>query len=187
MAPITSEATITPAPMQSNNSGMKKMGLTVLVLVALVAIAGGLYAQKGALLAMTGQTGAASAISAPSGFQAVFLTNGQVYFGEIKKEDGSYLTLNKVFYLQVKQPLQQADAKDAPASKPELNLVKLGTELHGPTDEMRVSRPQILFTETLKEDSQVVKGIGDYYTKNKELIFADTKRARQCYFLLSNF
>lgn len=98
-------------------------------------------------------------------YRAVFLTNGQVYFGKIASADKQFTTMNSVFYLQVKQPLQGEEAEVQP--KPELNLVKLGTELHGPTDAMMVNNDQILFIEDLRADSEVVKGIEDYYSKNK--------------------
>jgi hypothetical protein len=41
-------------------------------------------------------------------------------------------------------------------------LVKLGNELHGPVDEMHISKAQILFYEDLKTDGQVVKAIQAY-------------------------
>jgi hypothetical protein len=50
----------------------------------------------------------------------------------------------------------------APAANPEINLVKLGGELHGPTDEMRINRDQILLVEDLRTDSNLVKAIDNY-------------------------
>jgi len=38
-------------------------------------------------------------------------------------------------------------------------LVKLGKELHGPADDMEISRAQILFFENLKNDGEVAKAI----------------------------
>lgn len=100
------------------------------------------------------------------GYSAVFLTNGQVYFGKIKNEKGGYINLSNVFYLQVKQPLQGSEEQEKPA-QPELKLIKLGTELHGPTDGMKINRDQVIFTESLKNESEVIKGINEYYEKNK--------------------
>lgn len=90
----------------------------------------------------------------PSGWQAVFLTNGQVYFGHLENYNRRYLRLKDVYYLQAAQPLQQGRE-----SAQSLNLVKLGSELHGPEDAMFVPKDKILFWENLKGDSQVVKGI----------------------------
>ena len=41
----------------------------------------------------------------------------------------------------------------------QISLIKLGNELHGPTDEMRITRSHILFIEDLKNDSAVVLAI----------------------------
>jgi hypothetical protein len=90
-----------------------------------------------------------------SKYQAVFLSNGQVYFGKLYRERSQYPILREVYYLQVMQQLQPGT--ENPTAN--INLVKLGAELHGPTDEMRINRDHILFIEDLKDDSQVVQGI----------------------------
>lgn len=89
-----------------------------------------------------------------SKWQAVFLTNGQVYFGHLDNYNRKYLRLQNVYYLQAAQPLQQG--QQAPAN---LNLVKLGNELHGPEDTMFIPKDRVLFWENMKEDSQVAQGI----------------------------
>lgn len=89
-------------------------------------------------------------------YQAVFLTNNQVYFGKLSKSGSKYPVLRDIYYLRVTQALQPSN----PAQQ--INLVKLGGELHGPEDEMRINREQILFVEDLKADSQVVTAINDY-------------------------
>ncbi|MBI4281412.1 hypothetical protein HY625_01185 [Candidatus Uhrbacteria bacterium] len=96
-------------------------------------------------------------------YQAVFLANGQVYFGRAEHRTAPYVTLTDIYYLQSRQPLQEPGGKktDAPA-EPELTLVKLGDELHGPTDRMEINRDQILFIEDLRENGKVVQGIKQY-------------------------
>jgi hypothetical protein len=106
-----------------------------------------------------------------SGYQAVFLTNGQVYFGKLTRS-GSWMVLRDIYYLQVTQPLQPAPASpgseqpalpgDTRTAQPNIQLVKLGSELHGPQDEMYIPKDKILFWENLKDDSQVVKSINKY-------------------------
>ena len=104
-------------------------------------------------------------------YQAVFLTNGQVYFGKIGTREGSYLELFDIFYLQVKPVLQQGDNsnenKNAQDQKTELSLVKLGNELHGPLDRMMINRDQIVFVEDLKDDSKVTEAIHRYQQGQK--------------------
>lgn len=94
-----------------------------------------------------------------SAYQAVFLTNGQVYFGKLSNAGSDYVTLQDIYYLQVVQPPLQGQGADQSAQQPQISLVKLGNELHGPVDEMQISRTQVLFYENLKDDGQVVKAI----------------------------
>lgn len=105
--------------------------------------------------------------SEPS-YQAVFLANGQVYFGKLSEPNSQYVTLKDIYYLQVvQQQLQGQQYSQQTGQSPQVSLVKLGNELHGPEDEMKISRTQILFYEELKPDSQVVKAIKDYQSKTK--------------------
>ncbi len=102
----------------------------------------------------------------PSGYQAIFLSNGQVYFGKLAEANSSFATMTDVFYLQVVQPPLQGQQEQAPQAQqgqqPQISLVKLGNELHGPLDEMKINREHILFYENLKEDGQVVQAIKNY-------------------------
>lgn len=91
------------------------------------------------------------------GYQAVFLSNGQVYFGKIYGRENKFVTLTDVYYLQMKQQLQNQN-QDL-LNQPDLTLIKLGNELHGPTSAMQINSNQILFIEDLKSDSKVVQAI----------------------------
>lgn len=86
------------------------------------------------------------------GYQAIFLINGQVYFGkDVVRKDG-YTILKNVHYLQI-------EGNDSVDNKTKLNLIKLGTEIHGPTDTLYVNDKNILFYEDLRPDSNVIKSI----------------------------
>lgn len=91
--------------------------------------------------------------------QAVFLDNGQVYFGFIANEETKTVSLKDIYYLQVNQDLQDGKTKE---TNQNLSLVKLGNELHGPVDLMHINRDHILFVEDMKDDSQVNKAIADF-------------------------
>lgn len=100
-------------------------------------------------------------------FWAVFLTNGQTYFGKLDPDDlnGNYVELSNVYYLEkstaASTPTAGADSNTpAPAQAGGYNLIHLGNELHAPTDKMIINREQVLFVEQLKPESQVVKLIG---------------------------
>lgn len=133
---------------------LSKLLAISLILVALAVLVG--YAGK-AYGAMTADTAVKT-----KQFQAVFLTNGQVYFGKVSKIDDSYVKITDIYYLQVQQTVQPKDDKATDANNQQVSLAKLGGELHGPEDVMYVSRQQVLFWENLKTDGKVAKAISDY-------------------------
>jgi len=88
----------------------------------------------------------------PNAYQAVFLSNDQIYFGHLKREsrESEYLTLTDVYYVKI--------AEDSTGQ-----LVKLGQiEPHKPTNEMIINQEHILFWENLSPDSPVVRTIQGY-------------------------
>ncbi|HSW79386.1 MAG TPA: hypothetical protein VLG47_01280 [Candidatus Saccharimonadales bacterium] len=95
-------------------------------------------------------------------YQAVFInvngtTGGQVYFGHIKDITGSYIDLTNVFYIQ---------NQSGQSSNNSYTLVKLGCELHGPSDQMVINNSQVYFWENLKPSGQVAQKIADFYKQN---------------------
>lgn len=98
-------------------------------------------------------------------YQAVFLTNNQVYFGTLSDANSQYPVLKEVYYLQITQALQPKEQDAPPVNN--INLVKLGGEIHGPVDEMVINRDHILFYEDLKDDSQVVTAIKQFKESQK--------------------
>ncbi len=93
---------------------------------------------------------------ASSGYQAVFLTNKEVYFGKVAETSGDYVTLNDVHYLVSQTPA--ADQKQASPSA-NFSLLKLSDSSLKPEDTMIINRRQIVLIEDLKPDSNVVKTI----------------------------
>lgn len=152
-------------PPKQSTTGKRLALLVSVILVVLALLIGGLY------VASRGKTSTSSSATGTgveeAGYQAVFMTNGQVYFGHFSNIDGVYAELTDVYYLQVQQPVQPADTKAKTADQSQVSLTKLGNELHGPKDRMHISRDQILFWENLKDDSTVVKAINQYKTKQQ--------------------
>ena len=110
-----------------------------------------------------------------SDYAAVFLVNNQVYFGKLAQPESPEPVLTDVFYLKVQQGIQpdetdnggdQADVKKA-QPKTDFKLIKLGNEIHGPTDQVKINRDQILFWENLRADSKVVEAIKAYQEQQK--------------------
>lgn len=140
----------------------------VLMLVLLVAVVIGAFYIfkpeyfKGLKTGGAVQTKAAEPAKS-SGYSAVFLVNGQVYFGKLADENGLFPKLREVFYLRVDRQLQPAPA--TAGAQPDISLVKLGNELHGPADEIKFNREQILYIEDLKADSRIVKAIEEFKSR----------------------
>ncbi|TAL49533.1 hypothetical protein EPN83_00065 [Patescibacteria group bacterium] len=118
-----------------------------------------LYAAVLGSIAVFGQSDALPPLS-PSRWQAVFLSDGQVYFGHLENYNRRFARLTKVYYLKYANDLQQdLSASGARSSAQNLNLIKLGGEVHGPEDAMFLAKDKILFIENLKDSSIVVQAI----------------------------
>lgn len=92
-------------------------------------------------------------------YQAVFLTNDQVYFGNITNANNGRMVLENVYYLQVNQQIQPEQGSAQNDQQPEVSLAKLGNELHAPEDRMFISSDKVVFWENLKPDGQVAQAI----------------------------
>ena len=88
-----------------------------------------------------------------STYQAVFLSNGQVFFGRYYDRIGPYVKVVQPYYIQ-----QTGDQND-PSNPPQQKIVRRGDELHGPSPQMLVPRTSVLFVEDLAETSPVAQFI----------------------------
>ena len=135
------------------------MGWLWMILVIAITVGIGWYftrVQKNDVL--SGLQGSSPSVDIAAGeYQAVFLDNGQTYFGKLDSTTGDFLNLTDVFYLQA----------NAAANSPQggLALSKLGTEAHAPEDKMSINKSHVLFIENLKSDSKVVQAIQQYKSK----------------------
>lgn len=79
-------------------------------------------------------------------YQAVFLDNGQVYFGKLENPESTYPLLRNVFYVQ--SQVNQETKQTANL------LVKRGKEWHGP-DVMYLNQRHVVMVEPVLPDSQL--------------------------------
>lgn len=104
-------------------------------------------------------------------YQAVFFTNGQVYFGKLQNLNGSYMKMTDIFYLQAQEAESAEESQNpqetANRNNNDVQLIKLGNEVHGPVDEMVISKEQILFFENLKTDGKVADSISKYHSQKR--------------------
>ena len=138
---------------RTGRGGRRGLGSKKTILIAIV----GLLVVLGLVAAFLWQSGLGAVKR--DRYQAVFLTNGQVYFGKISNMTADTIKLNDIYYLQQAADVQQQEDKEDAAAQNQLTLAKLGKELHGPEDVMYIERSQMLFWENLTDDSQVVKTI----------------------------
>jgi hypothetical protein len=85
-------------------------------------------------------------------YQAVFLTNGQTYFGRLTDRIGPYVKIEGAYYIQQTTPTDEAQP-------PESRLIRRGNELHQPLPFVLIPRTAILFIEDLRSDSAVAQFI----------------------------
>ena len=85
-------------------------------------------------------------LSFPTEYQAVFLDNGQIFFGKLRDTGPAYLSLHDAYYIQRQVEPEKKEARNL--------LVRLGTEWHAP-DFMRINTRHIVRIEPVAPDSRV--------------------------------
>src|SRR6478736_2204261 len=83
-------------------------------------------------------------------YQAVFLANGQTYFGHYLDRLGPYVKVENAFYIQQAPTAEEGQT-------PESRIIRRGSELHQPLPFVLIPKTAILFVEDLRSDSQVGK------------------------------
>lgn len=81
-------------------------------------------------------------------YQAVFIDNGQVFFGKMENSGAAYPLLRDVFYIARQTSPDGKEVKNI--------LVKRGNEWHGP-EYMYVNRQHIVMIEPVSPTSQVAQ------------------------------
>ncbi|MDD2646843.1 MAG: hypothetical protein PHV78_02725 [Patescibacteria group bacterium] len=109
--------------------------LLVIIIVILIGISIYLTSQASSLVGNT------------RSYKAVFLTSGQAYFGKVVSETKKTIVLREAHYLQA------ANENEG------YNLMAVGSEIYGPTNEVRINKDQVAFIETLSSTSEVAKKI----------------------------
>jgi len=96
-----------------------------------------------------------------SKLQAVFLNTNQVYFGKLSHASNKeYFVLSDIYYLQT------SSSTGSTSSNSSVSLVKLGCELHQPTDQMVINRDQVTFWENINDGGQVAKAVAAFAKAN---------------------
>lgn len=136
-------------------AGLTWSKLIVKLVVVAVLVVGGVY-----LYTML------NAPSLPDGLQtdakkAVFLTDGQVYFGDVEVANNDFLLIKNPYYLQTAVKLQgTGDDKEKQEAKQSLQVVALGGEglqYHAPERAMYIPWDKIKYIENMTGESEILK------------------------------
>ena len=138
-----------------------KKRLAIIIIAAVVVIG----AVVTSYVVLQNQQNATTGINS-SEYQAVFFTNGQVYFGKLQSFNSQYLKLTDIFYLQTQSSDSTNPQETSTDTSSNVQLIKLGNEIHGPEDEMIIARDQVLFYENLKSSGKVATSIAQYEKSN---------------------
>lgn len=90
-------------------------------------------------------------------YQAVFLVNGQIYFGKLEDMNESSFKMTNIYYPQPEAATEESETATQQTASSGIQLIRLGDEVHGPENEMFISKEQILYYENLKSDSKVAE------------------------------
>lgn len=150
-----------PGHKEEKGSGKKAKGGNWMQMVSgvmLVSIAL-LVAAVALILARSGGSNESKYINTKK-YQAVFLNNGQVYFGNITGLNSEYVHMSNIYYLT-----QSSDSSGN--ANGNYTLVKLGCQqIHDPLDEMVINRAQVTFWENLQDNGKVVSSINEFKKQN---------------------
>jgi hypothetical protein len=138
-----------------------KVAQTILtaVLVTLVLVLAGFAIKISVLDKVEIQTPEVMGVNSDK-YSAVFLVNGQVYFGKIISNNEYEMQLKDVFFLRVDEQTA-TEGEETQVNEPLLSLVERSKSLHKPIDPMTLNKSQVILVEPLADDSEVITAINN--------------------------
>lgn len=130
----------------------KKSAIWTVILVVLALIVGG----AGGYVSSNMVGGATLPID-PDKYQAVYLMNGQLYFGKLSRADDTHLKLTNVYYLQAKTAEDEESQQNGGSTANNFQLIRLSNAIYGPNDEMIISEDQVLYYQNLTDNSRAAQ------------------------------
>lgn len=99
-------------------------------------------------------------------YSAVYLDNGDVYFGKLYGLRGEYATLFDVYYFKDSSFIKQNDVTlSSDPGGGGFSLIRMGSEVHGPENSIKISSKHIIFVEKLSQGSKVLEAISSHRTE----------------------
>lgn len=136
------------APVEKKSKGGLVWTIALVVVALLVGGFGGYVVSN-----LNGASG--TAIDANK-YQAVYLMNGQLYFGKLTELNSTHLQLTNVYYLQSnsQEDAEASTSNNSANAASNFQLIKLSGAIYGPSDEMVISKDQVLYYQNLNDDSK---------------------------------
>ncbi len=133
--------------------GKASFVFTILIFV-LIIIFFGIFSWQNGMIRNTVQL-----LKYKDSYQAVFLTNGQAYFGNITEITNEYIILEEPYSIKLQQ--KQTDGEEETAQS-EVKLLSIEDEFYKPVGYMLIKKSQINFIEELQDSSQIIEIIENY-------------------------
>ncbi len=134
----------------SDKKSNKGLLWTIVIILAVVALAvvGWLF--------WSNSKNAATGIDT-SKYQAVFMSNGQIYFGKLSDFNDASLKITNIYYPQAQTTEETSTKTDVQSEQSNIQLFRVTDGVHGPEDQMIITKSQVLYYENLKSDSKVTQ------------------------------
>lgn len=92
------------------------------------------------------------------GYQAVYTTSGQLFFGKLQNAEGNYLVLKTPYTAQDVAP-NEADPATPQEADAATSLLPVSSQLYGPDESMAIRAEQVTFWQNLRDDSKVSQAL----------------------------
>lgn len=131
---------------KGSNKGLLWTITIILIIIALGVVGWFLWSQS---------KKAATGIDS-SRYQAVFMSNGQIYFGKLTAFNDESFKITTVYYPQAQETGEEAESTTT-NQQSSIQLFPITDGVHGPEDAMIIMKSQILYYENLSADSKVTQ------------------------------
>jgi hypothetical protein len=144
---------ITQPEVRRGNESIYKKIIIILAFILTGVIVYGLF--------FRGESGPVADSQEALKWYAVKLVTGEIYYGQVNDITADPVVISNVYY-NYDQLNPSTNTGEEKSEVSNLRLVKRGKETHGPDGTMNIVRAQVVYMESLKEDSKVLKAILDY-------------------------
>lgn len=145
--PVSRQSSSRHTPEKKSKKGLVWGLIILLVVLAVGAIGWSVWSSQN-----KSETGIDS-----SRYQAVFMSNGQIYFGKLSPFNDVSFKITDIYYPQAQTTGEDDTKTDVNSEQSNIQLFRVTDGVHGPEDQMIIMKSQILYYENLEDDSKVTQ------------------------------